>query len=97
MIRRGTYRYEDEKPALLTDDGQRLLLRVRDRAKKLLEIAGAVRQSELLRASRGTDTWQDIAIVDRLVELGELEEVTPVDGRGLPTQLRVFIGRGPLA
>lgn len=92
-----SYSYFDEKPKLLTDEGQRILLRVRDRARQLIKTAGAVRQAELFRDAIGSsDSWQDIACVDRLVELGELEELVPRIGHTFPTQFRVFIGHGAL-
>lgn len=70
------YKYETERPKLFTDEGQRKFLLIRDRVKLLLKQAGAARMEEILRAGGGSD-WEGLACVDRLVELGELIELTP--------------------
>lgn len=72
------YSYEAEKGWIFTDDGQRALLRVLDRARKLLEKSGAVRETELLAKDSG-DTWKLMALVDRLVELGYIARVSADD------------------
>lgn len=81
-----SYQYEAERPKLFTDAGQRAFLRVRDEAARLLEIAGAVRLHKLMLGTG--DSWEMLARVERLVELGELREVT---GPGTPNQSRVFV------
>lgn len=84
------YVYEQQKAFVLTDEGQRTFLKIRDHVHKLLEEAGAVRMQE---AMKGTgDSWDLMACVDRLVELGELREVTTGKVAG---QHRIFVkGRG---
>lgn len=69
-----SYRYEDLRDRLFTDEGQRELLRVRDTVKRLLDVAGAFRMGELINALHGCDTWQAMSCVDRLVELDEIHE-----------------------
>ena len=64
-----SYNYETEKAWLFTDEGQRQFLKIRDRAKNLLKVAGAFRMAELEAVS-----WGEMACVDRLVELGEIVE-----------------------
>jgi hypothetical protein len=81
------YRYEDLKKDLLTDDGQKKFLEVRDRVRKLIEQSGAVRLAEAIRGSTG-DSWTLLACVDRLVELREILEITGAD---VPSQYRVFV------
>jgi hypothetical protein len=80
------YRYE-----LFTEEGQRTFIRIRDRVKKLLGEAGAVRIQEAA-SHQGGDSWFALACFDRMVELGDISEVciTP----GTPAQHRVFVGRG---
>jgi hypothetical protein len=69
------YTYETEKPKLFTDDGQRLFLKIRDHVKNLLEEAGAFRMGKALDAEGVSgDSWQMLACVDRLLELGEIVE-----------------------
>lgn len=82
------YNYQTERPALFTDEGQRKLLAVRDRVKVLLKQAGAVRMNEAMAAYGSGCSWQALACVDRLVELGELREVPQVNCAG---QHRIFV------
>ncbi len=82
------YSYEDQKPWLFTDEGQRAFLRVRDFATAHLPTTGAVRCHELMGAASAGDNWKQLACVDRLVELRELREVTGPDVAG---QDRVFV------
>ena len=55
------YSYEDERPWLLTDEGQRALLKVRDAAFQLIDTAGAVRFDRVFVCSSGswTPPWLD--------------------------------------
>lgn len=68
-----SYSYEAEKPALFTDDGQRMFLRVRDRARELLKTAGAFTCSAAIDAAGSGSSWTMLACVDRLEELGEIQ------------------------
>lgn len=69
------YAYDIQRPSLFTENGQVMFLKVRDNAKRLIEQAGAARLQEMIQGVTG-DTWDMLACVDRLVELGELREVT---------------------
>ncbi len=84
-----SYDYQAQKPQVLTDDGQRQFLRVRDFAQRALKMAGAVRCQELIGAAGSGDSWTMLACVDRLVELGELRELTPPNS--CVGQHRVFV------
>ena len=68
------YNYEEEKEKIFTERGQRAFLRVRDHVNNLLEKAGAFRMDKAMIC--GGDAWEQMAYVDRLVELGEIREVT---------------------
>ena len=70
------YRYEDLKPKLFTDEGQRQFLEIRDRANALLKQAGAF-TSQCATAGSSGDGWLHLACIDRMVELGEIKRVTP--------------------
>lgn len=84
-----SYNYQKIKPNLFTDDGQRMFLKIRDRVQGLLKMAGAVRMIEAIAGNTGS-VWDMLACVDRMVELGEIVEITPKDSIG---QSRVFIER----
>lgn len=68
-----SYRYEDLKPELLTDDGQRLLFFIHGNVQQHLRESGAVRAAEAWRGVTG-DRWLMLACLDRLIELGEIRE-----------------------
>lgn len=81
------YDYSVEKHKIFTDQGQREFILVRDRAHKLLAMAGAFMMFSALTDVSG-DSWQMMAYVDRMVELGEIREITPP---GVAGQNRVFV------
>lgn len=70
-----SYCYETEKPWLFTDEGQRDLLRVRDHAFKLIAASGAAMMGHLMVAAQCGTNWRQLALVDRLVEIGDLYEI----------------------
>ena len=85
------YKYNENKPWMFSDEGQRIFLRVRDFSQKALQMSGAVRCQELMDRSGAADPWHMLACVDRLVELGEIIEI-PTTG---PAQHRVFVSGKP--
>lgn len=82
------YSYLVEKNSLFTDDGQRMFLKIRDRANQLLTQAGAFRMMEVFRGAGSGDSFTMLACVDRMVELGEIKELT---GHGCCGQHRTFV------
>jgi hypothetical protein len=89
------YVYEQERSALFTDDGQRMFIKFRDAAKELLKEAGAFRMQELMNKSHcGGSSFTMVACVDRLVELGEVVELTPHPKVFEVGQNRVFTDGG---
>lgn len=89
-----SYVYAEERSKLFTDDGQKLFLKIRDATKYLLKEAGAVRLGTLISNQKFAitgDSWEMLACVDRLVELGEIVEIpntTSTYGYG---QDRIFV------
>jgi hypothetical protein len=81
-----SYNYETERHKIFTDEGQRRFLLVRDRVKKLLETSGAFSMCYAFQDLSG-DVWEMMSHVDRLVELGEIKELTR---KGVHGQDRVF-------
>lgn len=82
------YVYENERPHVFTERGQVQFLSIRDRAKRLIDLAGAANMECIIKGETG-DSWQMLACVDRLVEIGELLELTV--GMRVAGQHRVFI------
>ena len=86
------YDYEVEKEKIFSEKGQKLFLAIRDQIKKKLAISGAItmgRAISLPEEIGAADGWHMMACVDRLVELGELQEV-PTSGAA---QYRIFISK----
>lgn len=82
------YQYTNERAKLFTDEGNRTFLGIRDHVHKLLKASGAVRMQEAISVASG-ETWFHLACVDRMVELGELVEITKAGT--CPGQFRVFV------
>lgn len=82
------YEYSVERHFVFTEEGQVMFLKIRNRVNDLLDVAGAVRVIEILKQGPSGDTWQQMACIDRLVELEEILEVT--DGH-IAFQDRVFV------
>jgi len=83
-----SYEYSKNKQRLFSDEGQRMFLKVRDFVQDALKRAGAIRMQEAIGAAGGGDSWTMLACVDRMVELGELREITTGNVAG---QHRVFV------
>ncbi|MEE9401918.1 MAG: hypothetical protein V3V47_01845 [Desulfobacteria bacterium] len=81
------YDYDAEREAIFTEEGQVMFIAIRDRVKRLLGEAGAVRMEEAICEQTGL-CWTLQACVDRLVELDEICEVTSSETSG---QYRVFV------
>lgn len=83
------YNYKEIKPKLFTEEMQSIFLKIRDRVHKLITESGAAKMSKILQGFSGRDMWELMACVDRLVELGEIEEISYEDISG---QKRIFVG-----
>lgn len=80
------YRYQTERSFVFTEEGQVAFLAIRDRANELVAASGAATMGCLM--SGAGDSWNRMACVDRLVELGELREIPQEDCAG---QHRIFV------
>lgn len=81
------YSYEVEKRALFTQEGVDRVMKVRDKAIRLLGAAGAVQAGRLLL---GTGTsWEMMAAVDFLVERGDLVYFTGVHSTAWQHQILI--------
>jgi hypothetical protein len=86
-----SYHYSDHRAWVLTDEGQRCVFACGDLARELLRKSGAVLSNSLLGGYSPSpgNSWQMLAVIDRLVELGRLIEIpNPKSGAG---QHRVFL------
>lgn len=88
-----SYDYQQERSKLFTDDGQALVIAALDNARRLLNEAGAFMSFKALKGVSYGDTFVAMAVIDRLVELGYIREVTGPNAWG---QDRVFVAGGKL-
>ena len=70
------YVYEEVKKELFTEEGSVLFTAIRDNTLKLLNLAGAVSMDRAYSTGRTANAWTMLACVDRLVETGEIREIT---------------------
>jgi len=83
------YKYEELKPRLFTEEGQRMFLSIRDGTHALIKKSGAVTMGKAMSCGKGGgDSWDMLACVDRLVELKEIREIYQAKCSG---QDRVFV------
>ena len=83
------YNYQEQRANLFTDEGQRMFIKVRDKVEELLNTAGAfMMQKVIWKSPHNSKDWDTMACVDRMVELREIVEVTPLGSVG---QHRIFI------
>ncbi len=80
------YKYSEQRKNLFTEEGQAWLLKMHEKATRLCKVSGAVRMDKL--HGMADTSWDDLACMDRLVELGYFLQVTGPHVRG---QDRVFV------
>lgn len=82
------YEYKKEREKIFTEEGQENFLKIRDKVQALITVAGCCTMGRAIQGALG-DSWFSMACVDRLVELGEIKEITK-QGE-VAGQYRVFI------
>ena len=82
------YSYQVTKPSLFTEQAQAAFIKFRDNALQLLDEAGAFMSFKQFHGVSVGDTDIMLAMLDRLVEIGDVREITGSDVFG---QHRVFI------
>lgn len=86
-----SYNYEREKPWLGTNDGTRTLLRLYDWVNAKDRTSGAFTCGRAVEAANGpfcADSFKALAALDRLVELGVVEELPGQTGMSQHRVLR---------
>lgn len=85
------YVYSKVRPRLFTEEASVAFIKVRDNAKRLLNQAGAFMSLKPFDGVSVGDTDLMLAMLDRLVEIGDIREITGADVFG---QHRVFVATG---
>ena len=60
------YKYEEQLPKLLTEEGVLKIIEMRDRINRLMEKSGAVKVDKVLAG----DAWESLACIDWLIKYG---------------------------
>lgn len=60
------YNYKEQRSELFTEEGVKSIIKVRDKVEHLLRTAGAFRGDTI------GGSWDELLVLDYLVELGEL-------------------------
>ena len=81
------YNYQDWRHEAFAEENQVVFLRIRDNVQRLLKIAGAFKHTSVY-VGVTSDNYTMAACIDRLVELGEIVEVTG----DVAWSDRVFVG-----
>ena len=82
------YKYADFREGLFTDEGQRTLIRTRDKVFAILKQSGVITMEKAAACSGSCSNWDQMAYIDRMVEMGDLRET---DKAGGVTQNRMFV------
>lgn len=82
------YNYKEMKHLVFKEENQKDFLKVRDNAQKFLSESGSFTMLSAIRGVSG-DSWLLLAYVDRLVEIGEIREITTSPNAS--AQNRVFV------
>lgn len=82
-----SYSYRKLRPTVFTEDGTVALLKAKRIIERAIKAADCVAMGMLL-TTRG-NTWESMAIVDYLVEIGEIQEIR--QERTPAGQHRIFV------
>jgi hypothetical protein len=80
------YNYYELRPEVFKPENQKEFLEIRDKVNEIIRIAGCINMGHAM-AGAG-ESWVRMAMVDRLVELGEIREVKQVGN--VAGQHRIF-------
>jgi hypothetical protein len=69
------YKYSEIKPALFLEKNQKGFLNIRERVLEMLKYAGAVQSVAVANQHFMGNTYGVYAVLDRMVELGEVVEI----------------------
>lgn len=69
-----SYDYQKERASVFTPDGADTLLQVADNINRLCGVSGCATIEKILHGVTG-DSWQNLAVVDFLIETKRIREV----------------------
>ena len=84
------YDYQDYKPEIFKEENLETFLKIRDGIAATITIAGCITMGKAINFGNG-DPWLRMAMVDRLVEAGEIIEVERPKDVDVAGQHRIFI------
>lgn len=71
------YVYAEHRPRIFTEEGQEAFTKARDNANRLLLVAGAFKSMLIFDHTGADDSHVMLAILDRMVEMGDLRCLNP--------------------
>ncbi len=75
------YDYETEKAWVLTDEGAREFTKARDTFLQKTKETHAARAGLIFACTQAGDTWRSMALLDRMVELGDIRYLASTNDR----------------
>lgn len=81
------YKYEEQRPNIFTESGLKILLEMKEKIESALDKSGAFRLDKVMTTG---DSWTMLAVVDYLVEIGEIREIRQ---EHCAAQHRVFVAK----
>jgi len=83
-----SYRYEDQRPKLLSPENIVVALRIRDTFLNAMIDTEAARAGRILHyANEFDDSWMMMAVLDFMVEMGDVRYVEGTTGRAWQDQI----------
>ena len=76
-----SFHYSDHLPFILSEEGSREFVAVRDSFLESVRGTGAAKAGHIFKHRRGGDSAQTSAFVERMIELGDLRYVEGTEGR----------------
>lgn len=67
------YIYNELKPEVFKEENQKSFLKIRDRVHEIIGHIGVITMEDAIHGVTAS-SWEAMAMVDRLVELGEIRE-----------------------
>jgi len=84
-----SYDYQREKGYTLTDEGSKEVIKLKNYIDNIIDKSGVMTAEACMEGCNCGTNWQQLACIDRLVEIGELFEVN-LGYEELMGQARIF-------
>ncbi len=76
-----SYAYKDHRPYIFTEEGSVEFVRARDKVLEMMNVTGAAQAWACLKICGSGNSYHHWAIIDRMVELGDIRYAHKADSR----------------